>query len=236
MTENIERIGSFTSSEIYKLATTGKGEYGFGAKALTYIDEKRIENKMKRSISTDSYSQAMAWGIFCEMYVFSLIGIEYQISSQETDVHPTISQWSGSKDLIVPDVKISDIKCFQPKKFAQYTDALIEGDLKKIKEDFPAEYYQLVSNAIINGVNEAEAITFMPYESELENLREMAENYEGEDQWKYRFIAENKKASLPYLPDDGYYSNLNTFSFIVPQEDKDFLTERVEKAIELLNK
>lgn len=236
ISENKERIGNFTSSEIFKLTTTGKGEYGFGAKAITYIDEKRIEKRMQRSLSVDFYSQATAWGLFLEMYVFSLLGFEYQISSQDTDLHPTIKGWSGSKDLIVPNVKISDIKCYQPKKFGQYADALIKGDLDEIKKNFPAEYWQLVSNSIINEVDSAEAILFMPYESEIETLREMAENYDGHDQWKYRFIAENDKSALPYLPDNGYYKNLNKFMFKVPQADKDFLTERVEKAIKLLNK
>ena len=75
----------------------------------------------------------------------------------------------------------------------------------------------------------------MPYFSELEDIRTMAENYDGGDQWKYRFIVESPDAELPYLPDGGYYKNLNKFEFEVPKEDKDFLTERVELAIELLN-
>jgi hypothetical protein len=75
----------------------------------------------------------------------------------------------------------------------------------------------------------------MPYESELEEIREMAENYDGNDQWKYRFIAESHKSALPYLPNKGYYKNLNIFEFKVPEEDKKALTERVLMAIQLLN-
>ena len=231
---NPERIGRFTSSEIWKLMQMDRSGNDFGQKALTYIDEKKIETRMGRSITIESYSQAMAWGIFMEMYVFSMIGVEYIITSNTTDMHPSINCWSGSKDLIVEGHKVSDIKCYQPKKFAQYTDVIISRDLEKMKKDFKEEYWQLVSNAIINQVPNAEAITFMPYESELEEIRDMAENYDGPDQWKYRFIAEKDKDGLPYLPDGGYYKNLNKFEFEVPKDDIELLTDRVKQAQQIL--
>ena len=234
ITENKERIGSFTSSEIYKLIKKGTGKNEFSAPGLTYIEEKQLEIKLGRSIGVDAYSQAMAWGSFMELYVFSLIGTEYIITSNETDAHPTIKGWAGSKDLIVLGKKVSDIKCYQPKNFAQYTNALLKCDVENIKNNFPKEYWQLVSNAIINDVPNAEAITFMPYESELEDIREMAANYDGGDQWKYRFIAEADKSALPYLPDGGYYKNLNIFEFEISLEDKIILTERVKLAIKEL--
>jgi len=234
ITENKARIGSFTSSEIYKLIKTGTKGKEFSAPGLTYIQEKQIELRLQRSITTDSHSNAMAWGTFMEQYVFSLIGIEYKITSNVTDVHPTIKGWSGSKDLIQEGVKISDIKCYQPKNFALYADALASKDLERIKAEFPKEYWQLVSNAIINEVPKAEAILFMPYESELEEIKAMALAYEGADMWKYRFIYESDKSALPYIPDGGHYSNLNTFEFEVPQSDIDLLTERVELAIKYL--
>lgn len=239
ITENEDRIGNFTSSQIYRLMSKGRGNFSLsnvGASYHSYIEEKKMEVRMGRSIGVDVHTQAMAWGKFMEMYVFSLIGLEYQITSLTTDVHPTIKRWSGSKDLIVPGVKVSDIKCYQPKKFGEYTDAMLRGDIEELKSKYPQEYWQLISNAIINEVDGAEAITFMPYENELEEIREMAENYDGADQWKYRFISENDKASLPYLPNDGYYKNLNKFEFDIPQEDKDILTARVEMAIVELKK
>lgn len=230
ITENQERIGNFTSSEIWRLTTMNRKKDGFGAPGLSYIEEKSIERVMGRSISIDFHSQAAAWGTFLEMFVFGSIGVEYEITSNKTDIHPSIPYWSGSKDLIVRGVKVSDIKCYQPLNFARYTNALLKGDIKYLKENFKKEYWQLVSNAIINEVPNAEAITFMPYESELEDIRDLAYNYDGSDQWKYKFIYENDKSALPYLPDKGYYKNLNKFEFEVPQEDKDFLTERVELA------
>lgn len=278
MTENIERVGNFTSSDMDRLMG---GNYGLSdsqrstlekhetrkskAKAgdakpltdkmekelkalreannnpkltgapLTYIEEKRIERRLGRSIEVESYSRPKAWGIFMEMVVFSKVGMEYQIVSQDSDTHPTIAGWSGSKDLIVPGVKVGEIKCYQPKKFAQYTDAILKRDVDIIRAEFPQEYWQLVSNAIINEVPNAEAITFMPYQSELDEIRQLAEDYDGSDQWKYRFIAEVPDCELPYLPDGGYYKNLNTFEFEVPQSDRDALTARVVESIKLLN-
>jgi hypothetical protein len=278
ITENKERIGNFTSSQMYRLMG---GHYGLtpaqkktlekhatresqsktgDARALTptmeeelkhlrelnnnpqltgapltYIEEKRIERRMGRSIDIESYSRPMAWGLFMEMIVFSHVGMKYVIASQDSDYHPTIKGWSGSKDLIVPGESIGEIKCYQPKKFALYTDAILKKDVALLRSEFPEEYWQLVSNAIINDVPNAEAISFMPYLSELTDIRELAENYDGEDPWKYRFISESPDCELPYLPDGGYYKNLNRFEFEVPQEDRDALTIRVVESLKLLN-
>lgn len=234
MNENKERIGFFTSSQIYKLVTFAKDGKSFGAPALNYIEERNIERKMNRSITLDAYSNSMAWGNFLEMYVFSQIGIEYTIKSTETTVHPKHKFWSGSTDLLVPGKKISDIKCYEPLKFSRYVDALVKKDPEFLKKEFPQEYWQLGSNADIHGVPNAEAICFMPYKSQIPELREMAEYYEGADQWKYRFIAERELSGLAWLHDGGYYKNLNIYEFEFPKADKDLLNEIVEKAGKLL--
>jgi len=103
-----------------------------------------------------------------------------------------------------------------------------------MKANFPGEYWQLVSNAIINGVDYVEAITFMPKEDDMPEIRQIAENYDGPDQWKYRFIYESPISDLSVLPQSSGYESVNKFEFLVPEEDKIFLTERVEKAILLL--
>lgn len=256
--ENEERIGAFTSSEIYKLIPLGSvpmsaeelrkhklanpssrkknKDAGFDKKGLTYIEEKKLETRLGRSISTDVYTQSMQWGKTLEKYVFSLINMSYVLTADETDPHPTIKGWAGSKDLIVPGKKVSDIKCYQPKKFAQYTEALMKEDVEYLKENFPQEYWQLVSNAIINKVPNAEAITFCPFESELKDLREFVANLDTDEEWKNRFIVESPDASLAFIKDNCYYQNLNIFEFVVPQADKDLLEERVFLALTERNK
>lgn len=232
--ENMERIGNFTSSEIHHLIKTGKGLNGFGSTAITYITKKNLERKLGRSISTDVATRPMLWGTFLEQRVFELLEYGYELVSNQTDSHPTIECWSGSKDLIVPGVKIGDIKCYQPENFAEYSDILMEKDIEKLKDFFPKEYWQLVSNAIINNVPNAEAIAYMPYKSELDQIRAMVDEYDKPDHYKYSWIIEAEDAALPYLPDGGYYNNLNRFEFEVPQADIDLLTEKVKLAETML--
>ena len=225
--QNAQRIGNFTSSEIYSLMITGKGLNGFGTKAITYITKKNLERKLGRCISTDVATRPMLWGSFLEQRVFNMLEYGYELVSQQTDCHPTIECWSGSKDLIVQGEKIGDIKCYQPENFAEYSDVLMEKNVEKLKEFFPKEYWQLVSNAIINDVPRAEAIAYMPYQSELDEIRKEADDYDGADYNKYTWIINADDAELPYLPDDGYYNNINRFEFEVPQEDIKALTDRV---------
>src|SRR3954467_9148443 len=111
ITENKLRIGNFTSSNNFKLLTLAKNGISWGKPALTYIEEKNLERKMGVSLETETYTQDMAWGTFLEQRVHNMLGLEYKLSSSETDRHPTIEFWCGSKDLIVAGEKISDIKC-----------------------------------------------------------------------------------------------------------------------------
>lgn len=221
------RHGRFTSSQIYRL---------LGSKTVreTYIQEKAIERRMRSSLDAGGHSQAIAWGNFMELVVFSELGLEYQIMSNTTVKHPEHKFWAGSCDLLVPEKKIAEIKCYQKKKFAQYTDCLLKRDLAYFKKNFAAEYWQIVSNAIINKVDVGEAITYMPYESQLPGLKELAENYDGNDQWKYRFIAESPAHHLPLLKDGGYYKSVNKFEFEIPKGDIEKLTEAVLESEQLI--
>lgn len=234
--ENIERVGNFTSSEIYKLMSFARDKISPGKPFFTYVEEKRFERKLGRSISTEAHSQPMVWGHIMELRVFDLIGIEYKITSNETTPHPTIKGWSGSKDLIVPGVKISEIKAFQLKKFCAYQEALKSGDLDRIKKEFPGEYWQIISNAIINEVPVGEAILYAPYDSEMPEIKTLVENYNGPDEWKYRFIYEGGFYDLPILPNNSGYDNLTTLEFEIPEDDVLALTTRVKMALELLEK
>ena len=76
----------------------------------------------------------------------------------------------------------------------------------------------------------------MPYESELEEIRAEAENFDSVDQYKYRFIAESTKHQLAYLPNDSEYKNLNIFRFPLNKEDAFLLENKVIEASLLLIK
>lgn len=221
------RHGRFTSSQIYRL---------LGSKRVreTYLEEKAIERRMQSSLDAGGHSQSIAWGNFMELVVFSELGLEYQIMSNTTVIHPDHKFWAGSCDLLVPKKKIAEIKCYQKKNFALYTDAILKKDTELLKKDFASEYWQIVSNAIINQVPNGEAITYMPYESQLPELRALAENHDGADQWKYRFITELPGSHLPLLKDGGYYKSVNKFEFEIPKEDIEKLTNVVLESEELI--
>ncbi len=235
---NKKRQAHFTSSMAYKLIKlTPKGD--FQKPGLTYIEEKQIEKRMQSCLDGGVHTQSLAWGNFCELVVYSILGIQYQISSKETKLHPKYGKfWSGSKDLFTTKsgktVSIAEVKCYQKKMFAQYNDCLLKKDIELLKKDFPKEYWQIVSNACIEGVDIGEAISYMPYISEAKEIKEMATDYDGDDQWRYKFIVDRDVEDLPFLPDGGYYKNITKFAFVVPDEDKKLLERRILQASKFL--
>ena len=236
ITENRIRHGNLTSSEIFNLMSEGKAKGSIGKPFYTYVGKKNLERKLGRSIGLNKGSNSTRWGNFLEMVVNSKIGTDYELLGDKTFVHPEHSFWVGS-----PDTKnthknsVGDIKCYEPENFAEYLDVLLKNDIELFKDEYPKEFWQLVSNACILGVDNIEAIVYMPYKSEIESIRDMASNYQGADQWKYRFIVESPIYELPYLPDGNkYYKDLNIIQFEVPKEYKMALTERVLMAKVLL--
>lgn len=234
--ENKIRVGNFSSSENHRLVTNGKGD-NIPAPFLKYVEEKIREIKLGRSLKVEKSSRATLWGKFLEQRVHDLLPMGYELQSDVTLEHPTIKGWVGSPDNINRIEKVvADTKCLEPDAFSIYVDLLEEAKEKGVehlKNGDPEKYWQLVSSACILGFDLIEAIVYMPYESELLEIRESAEQYDNFDKYKYRFIAEVSKSELAYLPDGGHYKNLNVFRFEVPKEDKEFLTERITKAIAL---
>ena len=244
MINNLPRVGNFTSSEIVALTKKDK-KGGFGAPALTYIEETNFERRLGRSLTTEVDAKPLTWGKLLEIMAFDELGLEYVLSSTETDVHPEITYWAGSKDGLKMDDgrTVIDIKSpFTLKSFCQLVQPLYDGLTGMAAMDWVREnhkdgdkyYWQLVSNAILNNAKHAELIPFMPYKSQLEDLRMRASNVPAEVLSKHYFIAMANDDDLPYLPDGGYYKNINKIRFEVPQADKDLLTSLVVKAGELL--
>lgn len=255
--ENEKRVGRFTSSEVHNLIKRGTRpmtpqelikhkeenpksqkrniEDGFGAAGLTYIRKKYYERKLKRSLDLGKYSQPAHWGLFLEQYVYShFTGLDYIIMSNETKVNPKIPYHAGSTDLLVPGEKVSDIKCLEPYAFCEIIECFnlcrSQNSIDPFKENFPDKYWQLVSNSMIHDVPKAESIIYMPSLEDLEDIKQLACDYDGDDQWKYRFIYESDIYQLPYVPDGSEYESLNRFEFIVPEDDIRELTSRLELA------
>lgn len=231
------RVGNFTSSEIYSLTTKDRSGKGFGKPALSYIEEKQLERFIGRSLDSDSRSKPLVWGRFAERVAFSHLGLDYTLCSQDTIVHPDIDNWCGTPDLLTSDA-VGDIKCpFTMKSLAQLVKPLYDGltgidamnEIRATHKDGDKYYWQLVSNAILTERQYAELVVYCPYYSELPKIK-----LEAEGDPDAHFIPFALDGELPYLIDGGRVKNLNVIRFEVPQEDKDFLTERVLSAVEML--
>lgn len=235
------RIGNFTSSEICALMSNDRTGKKPGAPYYTYVSECNMGRRLGRSIENESNAKALSWGKLLELRVHNLLGMEYSLCSDKTIAHPKISCWAGS-----PDFKhhfeesfrdaVVESKCpLTLKSFCQLVQPIYDGFtgleamqiVRDTHKDGDKFFYQLVSNGIILDVKHAELIVYMPYKSELEAIRTMAINYDGPDQHRFKWIAYAVDEELPYLPDAGYYKNLNVISFPIPETDKEELTDRV---------
>lgn len=230
---NTQRVGRFTSSQASRLVAFGRGAKTLentGAAFNTYVQEKVYEHFLGRSLDSDAYSQSTAWGDLMEQFVFdNYLGLDYELLSNKTTVHPSYDFWSGSADYKQADL-VADIKGYWLKKYCEYWECLNLQDIEKLKADFSKEYWQLVSNSCIHGTKYAEVFLFAPTISQAKEVAELAEDF---GTWEYRFVFEAIEAKqfykLPLLPDESRYGKKNAmrFKFEVPESDKEFLTERV---------
>ncbi len=232
MIHNEKRIGNFTSSEIYNLLKKGKSE-PFGKPALTYIEEKQMERRLGRALNDIGTAKPLIWGKLNEQRVFDMLGLEYSLHSQESMVHPKYNFWAGSPDGKT-DGSIIELKCpFTLKSFCQFADC---ENIEQVRENHPdgeKYYWQCISNAILLNKDVAELIIYMPYKSELNDIRESCEDWDGGPN-EVAWIHFSDDDSLPYLIDGGYYKNIYSFVFKVPESDKELLTNRVIEASKLL--
>lgn len=241
MNQSQPRIGNFTSSEIVALTKVGRNKADWGKPALTYINECNMERKLGRSVTHDVTARPLSWGKLLEPHCFDLLGLEYKLCSLDTLLHPYINCWSGSPDGEKFDngKTVIDIKCpMTLKSFCTMVDCLdTENPIEALREnhsDGEKYYWQLVSNSILTGAKFAELIVYMPYQSELEDIRERARNFDGLEQKNYYWVHVAEDNELPYLLDGWHYKNINVIRFEVPQEDKDFLTNKVIEASDML--
>ena len=225
------RVGKFTSSNIWKLMTKGRGAAPSKTRT-TYIEEVSMEGRLKRALSNEMFSRSVSWGKLVEKRVASLLAqknaFEYKYDSEKTIVHPDIDYWVGTPDLIAAN-KVGDIKCpYTLKSFIQLVDIMSIADLEALKKDFPEYYWQLVSNAVLTNKQTAELIVYCPYRDELEQIRDLAcESGESD----YAWIEGASDFEMPFLIAAGEYKNLNRFEFEVDKVDKNELATQVRQAV-----
>lgn len=244
------RLGNVTSSEIYRLMSNDKSGKNPGKPFYEYIQECNMERRLNLPIESDgSWAKPLTWGKIGELYVQSkaeLIPMEWEQRSDEPVMHPDINYWSGTLDMKKPD-ETGELKCpFTRKSFCQFADEMIKYDgnngiavmdaIRDKHKDGEKYYWQKVSNACIHGTPYASLFVFMPYESELDAIRAIAANQPGTEISKYYWLINSHNEELPHIERGGYYKNLYSIRFEVPQADKDALTERVKLAGTLLEK
>jgi hypothetical protein len=224
-------------------------EDGFGKAAITYINQCNMERRLKRSLDNDMDSKPTNWGKFLEPLLFKLLDGEYTYNSNDTLTHPEYDYWKGTPDgfKITENKTLIDAKCpFTLESFCKLINPLYDGlegfdAMTAIRDGYtdknglfhPAHtdgekfYWQIVSNACIEDCTHGELIVYCPFESELQVIKSMAVQ-SGEP--SAYFIANATEKSLPYIPDNGFYNNINIISFEIPLEDKKKLTQLVENA------
>ena len=92
-------------------------------------------------------------------------------------------------------------------------------------------YWQIVSNACINDMKYGELVVYMPYQSELLEIRKLADGNSA--LYWLNFATEDE---IPYIKDCGYFKNVNIIRFEIPETDKILLKEAVLKAGKMLIK
>lgn len=235
MTSNVSRIGNFTSSEIYRLMKNGKAKGTIGAPAYEYVAEKNMERRLGRSLNDESDAKALAWGSLCEKRVFDMLPMDYILFGDETNLHPEIPYWAGSPDATRPRV-VSDVKC--PITLKSFCNLVDHGnDINAIREnhkDGEKYYWQLISNAVLTNSDLGELIVYVPYQEELQKIRDLILDLNGEEYKRYARFINMQDDELPHLIKGGHYKNLNKIEFEIPRFDKEALRERVEEMGKLL--
>lgn len=229
-----------------------------GEAALTYIQECNWERRIEGSLDNESNAKPLAWGKLCELYVQSkneyVDLMEWEQRPDEPIAHPEFDYWTGTPDMTNTDT-VGDIKApFTPKSFCTLVQPIIDGmegveamkalrfgykDKKgfehKKHPDGEKFFWQIVSNACITGKPYGELKIFCPFQSQLNEIRALAQQQDGAG-GRFYGIAMSPDEELPHLPDGGFYKNWYSIRFPVPQSDKDALTARVKLAGALLEK
>lgn len=222
-----------------------------GQKAITYIRETNMERRLDGPLEIESNARPLLWGKLLEVILFAWLGIEYSLKSSETILHKILRWWAGSPDGEKTDTVIDMKAPYTRKSFCMLVQPLYDGLTGKAAMDairfgykdnngFDHDkhpdgekyYWQLVGGAVLLNKKFAELIVYMPYESEVEAIK--AEAMKEKHGGKYFFISMANEGELPFLPEDGYYKNINIIRFEVPEEDKLLLTKRVLQGGQLL--
>lgn len=229
--DNTLRAGFLTSSQASRVVASLKNGNPSSA-FYTYVKEVFAEEMMQRVYDTEVKSRPILWGSLMETVLFDRLGMGWTMTHKQTMVHEKYSDfWSGTPDFIAAE-KIAEAKCFQPKNFSLLSVAINYGDIDYLKEEFPKEYWQCVSNAMLAKKKTAVLVAFMPYRKDLVALIKEIEDTayleeRGLNPEDYYWLTRSDIETMAYLPDDSPMDDINMLEFDIPQEDADLLEERM---------
>lgn len=237
----MSRLGLFTSSRIGDLMTVARDKVSFGAPALTYIEEKKIELLIGRTLDKEHSARPTTWGEICELYYFDKkMPITCEVLNETRFKHPKL-HWSGAPDGVEGDT-IIDIKSpYSLKVFGTVARCnTLEEAIAKHK-DVQDYFWQIVSNAILyeaatgTKINKGRLIFFCPTEEEVLEIQELAAHTDLMPSHKIFWIANAVLDELPYLSLTSKISGEKIFEFLITKEAKKRLYDSVKKACEMLD-
>lgn len=223
-----KRTGNISSSQVYRVMGTPKV-------LNTYLKELSRAKRMGCYMSSDSSARSLTWGKLVEKRVFDLLPIDYKLTSKDTIVHPEIERYVGSPDGVSTDA-VFDIKCpYTRTSFCDLSEICEANDVELFKKEYPEYYWQLVSNAILTNKSKASLIFYLPYQKELDDIREMAmNNTDVSLESKLFWLANGLDEDLPHQPNESGYNNMYALIFEVTEEEKQSLIEKIKIAVSLL--
>lgn len=219
-----------------------------GQSFYTYVEERNEERRMQRPLDTEVNTRPLSWGKIAEKKGFQNLTTEYQLTSDVTIVHPDFDCYAGSPDAFKYDEGKTVGELKSPMTLTSFstlvkpiyklglTGIMAMEWLRQNHPDGEKYFWQIVSNAILSDSEHGELIIFVPYKSELQDIKDMASPsmLSMEEMKHYYWIYSANDDELPWLPDGGYYRNINTIRFRVSESDKKFLLERVKMGQKLL--
>lgn len=235
MLDHSKRFGRFSSSKIGALTTLGRDKVSLGAPALTYISKVRKELDFGRTLENTKEARPLQWGKLCETRLFQMLGTEYEDMHDNTIQHPTCEYWCGTPDAIKhTESGIVCVEMKSPFTLDSFHDLVVPyqrggiDEVRDIHSEGETYYWQCVSNAVLLGTTKAELIVYLPYFSEIDEIKIEGGNF------GFQWINFALDGELPYLLDDGKFKNINIMPFEIPQNDFDRLEYSVNKAVKLL--
>ena len=160
----LDRLGKFTASEIWKLMEKGKSGY-FGKGALTYIRQKAAEILTLEQVNGGRInSQALEWGNAHEYEAVKELESKGNKVEYYGGGNPKFFEFTpftgGSPDGIIDGCAVLEIKC--PFNSAEHIQHLMLDTVEDLKDYAPEYYWQITANMVFTGLESSLFVSYDP--------------------------------------------------------------------------